>query len=227
MHIARCLCSSHITASCPLAGVVGNVLPSCVQGLAEPSSRSLRVGEINGSFLGVRSSLCQSLCFSFWLTLGFTIGKGIVTVVFVHPTLSFTSLCGVVPVGSVKKRSFIFPLRLSKRLGSCVFFRSMVFYCGVLLCMLVAEREPTLGYCNAHSLGTPKWACWVKYGQKNRKTTLSPLVGRVFWSANGSISFGWLVMWMLDIGRARQPGPGRGVSPLVSCRWSLSMSVGC
>ena len=27
------------TASCPLAGVVGCLLPSCVQGLAEPGSR--------------------------------------------------------------------------------------------------------------------------------------------------------------------------------------------
>ena len=32
--------AQHI-ASCPLAGVVGCVLPSCVQGLAEPNSRWL------------------------------------------------------------------------------------------------------------------------------------------------------------------------------------------
>ena len=33
------------TASCPLAGVVGCVLPTCVQGLVEPSSRWLGEGE--------------------------------------------------------------------------------------------------------------------------------------------------------------------------------------
>ena len=33
------------TASCPLAGLVGCVLPSCVQGLAEPGSRGFGVGE--------------------------------------------------------------------------------------------------------------------------------------------------------------------------------------
>ena len=32
-------------ASCPLAGVVGCVLPTCVQGLAEPDSRGLGIGE--------------------------------------------------------------------------------------------------------------------------------------------------------------------------------------
>ena len=35
----------------------------------------------------------------FWSTLGFTIGRGIVTVVDVHPTWRCTSLRGVVPVG--------------------------------------------------------------------------------------------------------------------------------
>ena len=38
------------TASCPLAGVVGCLLPSCVQGLAEPGSRCWEKGENNCSF---------------------------------------------------------------------------------------------------------------------------------------------------------------------------------
>ena len=38
------------TASCPLAGVVGCLLPSCVQGLAEPGSRLWEKGENNWSF---------------------------------------------------------------------------------------------------------------------------------------------------------------------------------
>ena len=81
-------------ASCPLAGVVGCVLPSCVQGLAELGSRRLEEGG-----KGFCSSFCQSLCFSFWLALGFTMGGGIVTVVDVHPTWRCTSLRGVVPIG--------------------------------------------------------------------------------------------------------------------------------
>ena len=37
-------------ASCPLAGVVGCVLPTCAQGLVEPSSRCLGEGENKWSF---------------------------------------------------------------------------------------------------------------------------------------------------------------------------------
>ena len=111
-------------ASCPLAGVVGCVLPSCVQGLVEPGSR--RVGEgkgkIFGHLSGDWSSFCQSLCLSCWLALGFTSGGGIVTVVSVHPAQRCTSPLGVVPVGSgdgvgdcheaanlLEKRPFISP----------------------------------------------------------------------------------------------------------------------
>ena len=42
------------TASCPLVGVVGCVLPTCAQGLVEPSSRWLGEGENKwSSFLGL------------------------------------------------------------------------------------------------------------------------------------------------------------------------------
>ena len=49
--------AQHI-ASCPLAGAVGCVLPSCVQGLAEPGPRGEWGGEINGPLFGVWSSFC-------------------------------------------------------------------------------------------------------------------------------------------------------------------------
>ena len=39
-------------ASCPLAGVVGCVLPTCAQGLVGPSSRWLGKGKINGPLFG-------------------------------------------------------------------------------------------------------------------------------------------------------------------------------
>ena len=97
MHIARCLgCGvlgftlhidgSHITLRPVHLKAVGCVLPSCVQGSAEPSSRCLGVGENNRILFGIRSSFCQSLCFSFWSTLGFTIGR-------------CTSFCGSCPLG--------------------------------------------------------------------------------------------------------------------------------
>ena len=70
------------TASCPLAGVVGCVLLSGVQGLAEPGVCLLRqcfsccycqaspvgwgTGKINGPLLGDWSSYCESWCSCFW-----------------------------------------------------------------------------------------------------------------------------------------------------------------
>ena len=41
------------TASCPLASVVGCVLPTCAQGLVEPSSVGWEKGKINGPLLGI------------------------------------------------------------------------------------------------------------------------------------------------------------------------------
>ena len=46
------------TSSCPLAGEVGCLLPTCVQGLVVPSSRWLGKGKINGPLLGVWSFFC-------------------------------------------------------------------------------------------------------------------------------------------------------------------------
>ena len=48
------------TASCPLAGVVGCLLPSCVQGLAEPGSRLWEKWENNCPFLGNWPFFCSS-----------------------------------------------------------------------------------------------------------------------------------------------------------------------
>ena len=71
----------------------------------------------------------------FWLTLGSTIGGGIVTtIVDVHPTWRCTSICGVVLVGlgrrwrlsrrclSPKKRSFYFLFSLFKGVKNCAVF---------------------------------------------------------------------------------------------------------
>ena len=45
-------------ASCPPAGVVGCVLPTCAQGLVEPGFRWLGGGKINGPLFGDWSSFC-------------------------------------------------------------------------------------------------------------------------------------------------------------------------
>ena len=50
-------------------------------------------------FFGIGPPFCQSLCLSFWLALGFTSGRGFVTVVDVHSTGRRTSPPGVVLVG--------------------------------------------------------------------------------------------------------------------------------
>ena len=45
--------------------------------------------------------------------------------------------------------------------------------------MLVAKREPTPGYYDAYSVGTPKWAFWEKHGQREKQDHTFTLVGRV------------------------------------------------
>ena len=46
--------------------------------------------------------------------------------------------------------------------------------------MLVAKREPTPCYHDAHSVGTPNGAFWVKGWLKLCKTMVSSLFGRFF-----------------------------------------------
>ena len=79
------------TASCPLAGVVGCVLPTCAQGLVEPSSRWL--GERENKWSSSWGLVLLLLC-----PFG-QLGGGIVTVVSVHPARRCTSPLGVVPGG--------------------------------------------------------------------------------------------------------------------------------
>ena len=84
MHIARCLSCRVLGLTLHTAGLRNTllsrlgVLPTCVQGLAEPGSRGLGMGENNWtSFWGLVLLLLSAL--------GFTLGAGIVTVVGVHP----------------------------------------------------------------------------------------------------------------------------------------------
>ena len=110
---------------------------------------------------------------------------------------------------SPRKVSVCFPLVSLKRKKLYSFSKRVWFliFCG-LLSKLVANREPTPCYRDAFSVDTPKWAYWEKGWQIHCKTTFSPLFGRLFLISKRTIFFEVLV-WMLHIGRARHPGPGK------------------
>ena len=69
------------------------------------------------------------------------------------------------------------------------FCGSMILSCWMLLDMLVTKREPTPGYNDAHLVGTSNWAFWKNSGQKHRKTTISPLVRRLFLVSKRTVYF--------------------------------------
>ena len=176
-------------ASCPLAGVVCCVLPTCAQGLVKPSSRWLGEGENKwSSFWGLvllLLILVFALLVSTWIH---TSGGCIVTAVSVHPARRYTSPLGVVPVGSGdgvgdchdvanlrRERLFVSPWYLFFGGKTRFFPGGLLFYFGILLDMLVAEREPTPCCHDAYSVGTPRWAFFGKGWQNHSKTTASPL----------------------------------------------------
>ena len=90
-----------------------------------------------------------------------------------------------------------------------LFFQGKVSFISVLLGMLVTEREPTLCFCDGYSVGTPNWAFREKGWQMHCKTMFLPFFGRFFLVSKRCFSFfGWVILWMFHIGRARHPGPG-------------------
>ena len=211
------------TASCPLAGVVGCVLPPCAQGLAVPGSRFGNEGENNWSFFwllvfllfilvsvllgGIWMNIRKECCYS---------GR--------RPSCSlmhFPSRSSARWVGGrrwplsrrsqfSRKRTFYFPWGNLGESRLCLFLRGITFLRVLLLGMLVAKREPTPCYRDAYLVGIPKGAYGGKSGQNYCKTTVSPLSKSVFLVSKRTLFFFWgMVVWMLHIGRARHPGPGR------------------
>ena len=99
----------------------------------------------------------------------------------------------------------------------------MVFILFSLLEMLVAKWEPTPCYRDAYSVGIPKGVCGRKCGQIHCKTTVSPRDKCVFLVSKRTLYFFWgVVIWMLHIGRARHPGPGR--RPFISSQLSIKFA---
>ena len=210
------------TASCPLAGVVGCLLPSCVQGLPEPGSRFWDKGENNWSFSWELAFLLfilmSVLLVSIWMNARKECRNSgqCPSCSLVHfPTRGRARWVGGRrwPLSRrsqfSRKRIFYFPWGFSWGTKLCLFFRGMAFIWVLLLDMLVAMREPTPCYRDAYSVGIPKGACGGKSGQNHCKTTVSPLSRSVFLVSKRTLYFFWgLVVWMLHIGRARHPGPG-------------------
>ena len=209
-------------ASCPLAGEVGCVLPTCVQCLAEPGFRGLGEGENKWTSFGglvlLLSILVSFLLVSTWIR----IWSGIVTVVGVHPAQRCTSPYGIVPVGSGdgvgdchdvadlhRERLFI-SLFIFFKGKTMLFFREYGLFSVHAAEYAVSEQEPPL-VTMMHFRWVPLSGHFGRNNwQKNRKTTLSPLFRRVFLVNKRTLFFfRELVIWMLHIDRARHPGPGK------------------
>ena len=176
--------AQHI-ASCPLAGVMGCVLPSCVQGLAEPGPRGDR-GE------GNKWSFFWGLVLLLLIMVSFLLVGTLISIRRGHRYSDQRPSCSVVHFPSrgrarwvggrrwslsrrrqtPKGSSFYFPNILFWGKNFYSFFKSLGF--SLPLGMLVAKWVPTPCYNDAYSVGTPYWASWGKGWQKHCGTTFSP-----------------------------------------------------
>ena len=183
------------TASCPLAGVVGCVLSSCVLGLAEPGSRVLGVKGENKwiSFWGLvllLSSLVSVLLVNTWIHIrrGHRHSGRRPSHLAVHfPSRSRARWVGGRRWRLSRRRQsskgvsfyFHFVSFWEKELYS--FLQRKVSGFSLLFGMLVAKWEPTPCYRDAYSVGTPNWALRGKGWLKHCKTMFSPFSRRFFW----------------------------------------------
>ena len=133
------------TASCPLAGVVGCLLPSCVQGLAEPGSRFWEKGENNWFFSWGLAFLLFILMtvplVSIWMNIRkecrhsgqrLSCSIGALPLSGSCPSGWGTALATVAAAANFpRKRTFYFPWFFSGRQNYAFFFRCIVFMLGL------------------------------------------------------------------------------------------------
>ena len=231
------------TASCPLAAVVGCLLPTCAQGLVEPGSRWLGEGENKwSSFWGLVLLLL--------ILVSVLLVSTLINIRRVHRNSGQRLSCSAVHfpsrgrarcVGgrrwrlsrrrqSSKSVSFYIPFVSFWRRKLYSFFQGMVFHFSLPLNMLVARREPIPCYNDAYSVGIPNRAFWEKVWQKHCKTMISPFLGRFFLVSKRTVFFLFFVRRRFFYGFFILVRPGilglaLGFLLLVNCPLSLLMLV--
>ena len=225
--------AQHI-ASCPLAGVVGCVLPSCVQGLAEPGPRG-------GWGKGYKWSSSWGLVLLLLILVSFLLVGSLISIRRGHRYSDQRPSCSVVHFPSrgrarwvggrrwslsrrrqtSKSLSFYFPSVFFWGNNFYSFFKSLVF--SIPLDMLVAKWVPN----DAYSVGTPRWAFWGKGWQKHCGTTFSPLFGRFFFLVSTRTFYfsGGLYVGCYTLGGPGILGLSLAILLLVSCLLNFSMLV--
>ena len=223
--------AQHI-ASSPLAGAVGCVLPSCVQGLADPGPQGEWVG-------GNKWSSSWGLVLLLLILVSALL---IGTVINIRRGASSQWSASILLGGALPSRgrarwvggrrwplsrrrqtskgvSFYFPYISFGVKVICSFFRSMSLGISIPLGMLVAKWVPTPCYNDAYSVGAPKRAFWEKGWLKHCKTMISPFFGRFFLVSKRPFIF--LVGYWLDAsyweGQASWAWPSRFYSSSVIC----------
>ena len=157
--------TQHI-ASCPLADVVGCVLPSCVQGLAEPGRRGgvtvenkmdLLVGcgppSVNPCVFFSGTHLDSHLTYASSQLSASILSGGALLFAGSSPLGRGTAFATVTTLPFPEKEVFLFPWKYLGRVNCAFFLKGMVFHICVLLDVLVTKWEPTPGFYDAYSVG--------------------------------------------------------------------------
>ena len=180
---------------------MGCVLPTCAQGLVEPSSRWLEEGENKWSsswgLVLLLFILVSVLVVSTWMhnrgassqwSTSILLG-GTLPLSGPCPLGWGTALATVTTSPIFQGCVFLFPFLKILGINLTLFFKGMILGFSLPLGVLVVEREPTPCYRDAYSVGTPHWAFCGKGWQKHCKTMISPFLGRFFLVSKRTIFF--------------------------------------
>ena len=171
---------------------MGCVLPTCAQGLVEPSSRWLGEGENKWSSSWGLVLLLLILVSVLLIGTLINIRRG-------HRHSGQRPSCSVVLSRrrqTSKGVSFYFPYISFWENMMYSFFKSMIMGFSIPMGMLVAKWVPTPCCNDAFSVGTPKWALWRKGWLKHCKTMVSPFLGRFFLVSKRTTFFFGRVIFM-------------------------------